>query len=70
MTPLNSDTEQRTPSGTVLTRQELENMGVYDTGRKLGCHVVHWGPEKGVYILEDLGEDRFKVYINAKDERK
>lgn len=54
--------QQEIPRGTVLTREQLNGYGLYDTGKKLGDQTVYWG-KKGVCILEPLEKDKFTVYL-------
>ena len=52
--------------GTVLTREQLEAYGLYNTDRKLGKQIVYNGKNKGTCILDQIEEDKFRVYIHKK----
>ena len=58
--------QQEIPRNTVLTVQQLNGYGLYDTGKKLGKQIVYWGEGKGMCILDPVDGERLQVYIHTK----
>jgi len=46
--------QQEIPRGTILTVEQLNAYGLYDTRKMLGNQAVYYGEGKGVCILDQL----------------